>query len=214
MPLYGDLDHVKSMLRPNETTVYGADIDARLALIRQLISAGIENELGRSFGAAVPDTTEIVWGGASDLLLLDRPARAVTSVTVAGTVTGGTVTGGTPYASTLWTFSPYDGTSGLIYGLRLLSGGWWGGVTGAGHPGTPVVVVGDFSDSDNDATVPAEISYIANLLILRTFQRENTGVAGVSGDDGTFSPPLNPWKDPNVVRVLDQYRISTREWVV
>jgi hypothetical protein len=214
MALYGSLSHVQSMLRPNESTAYGADISDRLALIQAAISAQIEADLGRTFGETATDTTELVWAGASDVLLLPRPARSITSVTVGGSVSGGTMTGGTAYASNLWTFSPFDADDETIYGLRLLSGGWWGTTTLYGTPTTPVAIVGDFSDTDSDATVPDDITYAANLLILRTLQRESTGVAGVSGEDGTFQPPLDPWKDPTVRRILDQYRIASRGWAV
>lgn len=214
MALYGSLSHVQSMLRPNETTAYGADITARLTLIRAAVSAQIEADLGRSFGEPATDTTELIWAGASDILLLPRPARSITTVTVGGTVAGGTMTGGTAYANTLWTYAPFDPDDGTIYGLRLLSGGWWGTTTVYGTPGTPVQIVGDFSDTDDDNTVPDDLTYAANLLILRTLQRESTGVAGVSGEDGSFQPPLDPWKDPTVRRILDRYRIASRGWAV
>ena len=214
MPLYGSLAAVTSMMRPNETTAYGADITARLTAIRAAVSAQLESKLGRTFGAIAADTSVLIWAGSSDILLLPRPARSITSVTVAGTVTAGTMTGGTAYATNLWTFAPYDVDDALIYGLRLLSGGWWGSSTISGYPSVPVVVVGDFTDTDDDATVPDDVTYAANVLILRTLQRESTGVAGVSGEDGSFQSPLDPWNDPIVRRAIDRYRLSSRVWAV
>lgn len=206
MPDYGAVVHVKKMLRPNEATAYGADIDDRLAAVQKAVSRRLERELFGTVGAPVPDTTQIVYAGPYPTLVLPVPARAITSVTVDGTVTGGTVTGGTAITSAEYAHDPVD-PYGRVLGLRLLSGGSWGVASAAGTPLTPVVVVGDFTDTGEDATVPDDVTYAANLLILRTFQRENTGVAGVSGEDGSFSPPLDPWKDPFVKGVIAQYRV-------
>jgi hypothetical protein len=206
MPDYGSTDHVKKMLRPNEATAYGADIDARLGAIQKAVSRRLEQELFGTLGATVADTTQIVYAGPYSTLALPIPARAITSVEVGGTVTGGTVTGGLALTSAEWAHDPVD-VNGRILGLRLLSGGGWGVANYAGTPLTPVKIVGDFVSSDDDAGVPDDVTYAANLLILRTFQRENTGVAGVSGEDGTFTPPSDPWKDPMVKGVIAQYRV-------
>lgn len=202
---YGSTTTVKQMMRPSEATSYGADIDARLVAIQKAVSRRLDQEMLVTFGAPVTDTTEIVYAGPGSALILPVPVRTVTSITTGGTVTAGTVTGGTVITSTEYAYDPID-AQGRILGLRLLSGGHWGVADASGVPLTPVVIVGDFTDTDDDSAVPDDVTYIANLLILRTFQRENTGVAGVSGEDGTFTPPSDPWKDPMVKGVIAYYR--------
>jgi len=211
MPLYGSLVLVKQMLAPTMTPDWTADQDAHLASIQSSVSAAIENDLGRTFGAPVSDTTELFFAGSNEVLVFDRAARAVTSVTVGGSVDGRTVTGGTPYASTAWTPYPYDIGRALIYGLRLNAGGW-GADDPDGRPCTPVVVVGDFSDTDADSAVPDDLSDVANFLIAETFKYRGATPAGFIGPDGTVVPIRNPWNDPLVKRTLDAYRVGTRRF--
>src|SRR5438045_1405412 len=149
MALLGDVNQVMKMIRPNEDASYGSDLEARLLPIQTAVSAKLEYELGRTFGTPVTDTTEVMYGGDSSALIFTRPARAITSVTVGGTVAGNVVTGGTLYPSTPWEHYPVDWRTGLIYGIRLIDGSWWGYPDAVG-PAGPVVVVGDFIDSDDD----------------------------------------------------------------
>jgi hypothetical protein len=206
MPDYGDIAQVKKMYRPTENTAYGADIDARLTAIQKAISRDLEYKLFGTIGAPITDTTQLVYAGPYASLILPIPARAITSVTVGGTISGSTITNGTLYTPDMFAFDPID-QQGRILGLRLVSGSGWGWSAPDGTPLVPVQIVGDFTDSDNDTTVPDDVTYAANLLILRTFQRETTGVAGVSGEDGTFAPPSNPWNDPIVKDVIARYRV-------
>lgn len=212
MPLYGSLATVKGMLQPTTTTVWTADQDAQLAGIQASVSGAIEAELGRTFGAPVTDTTQTFAAGDDGVLVFDRPARAITSVTVGGSVAGGIVSGGTPYDPSTWAPYPADPVKGLIYGIRLQSGGWWGVSDEAGRPLTPVVIVADFADSDDDATVPADVTDLANFLIAETFKSRGASPAGFTGPDGSVVPIRNPWTDPLVTRILDAYRISQRAW--
>lgn len=209
MPLYGSIATVKQMLQPTVASPWTADQEAHLAGIQASVSAAIEADLGRTFGAPVADTTELFFAGSNAVVLFDRTARAVTSVAVGGTLDGRTVTGGTPLASTGWTPYPYDGGRGLIYGLRLLGGAGWGSDDPRGRPATPVVVVGDFSDADADAVVPEDLTDVANFLIAETFKYRGASPAGFVGPDGTVVPIRNPWNDPLVKRTLDAYRVGT-----
>jgi hypothetical protein len=204
---YGTVAAVKQKLQPSVDSDWTSDDDARLAALQSAISRLIEDELGRTFGAAVPDTTVTFWAGPSDTLILPVAARSVTSVAVGGTVAGGVVTGGTDYPTSLWTHAIVD-QRGLILGLRLLSGGWWGDVTATGQRGTPVVVVGDFADTDDDAAVPDDITEAANHLIAETFKAQNASPAGFIGPDGSTVPIRNPWKDEVVVRAFAHWRVK------
>lgn len=206
MTVYGDLDQVKKMLRPNTSTTFDADVDARLAAIQYAVSVAIDNKLGRSFGLPVSDTTHLVFAGRSSLLILPTPARVITSVTMGGTVAGSTMTGGTALDSAEWVYDPVDRDTGLIFGLRLLSGGNWGTVDVYNRPITPVKIIGDFATSDEDAVIPEEIGYIADYLTAETFKAENASASGSIGLEGEFVAPRNPWNDMLVKEILDKYR--------
>lgn len=204
MTVYGDLDHVKRMLRPNTSTTFDADVDARLTAIQYAVSVAIDHKLGRSFGGPVSDTTHIVYAGRSSVLILPSPARAITTVTIGGTVAGGTFTGGSALASSQWVYDPVDRDTGLIFGLRLLSG-VWGSVDYFNRPVTPVQIVGDFSTTDDDAVIPEEIGYIANYLTAELFKAENASASGSVGLEGEFVPPRNPWNDGLVKAIMNKY---------
>jgi hypothetical protein len=211
---YGSALAVRKMFRPNEEAITGDDLSDRIQDALTVVSRQIDTALGRTFGQPATDTDVLVWAGSSNVVLLPRPARTITSVSVGGTVSGVTVSDGTVYDSELYAYYPYDPETGLIYGLVLNTGGWWGITNAYGHYSIPVVVTGDFSTTDDDTTVPPDIHYAANLLALRTLQREAVGVAGVSGEDGSFRPPMDPWKDPTVQRIIDTHRVITREWAM
>jgi hypothetical protein len=210
MPEYGDLDHVRKLLRPTATDDLGADDEARLSKIQIAISTLLEYELGRTFGVPVEDTTVTAWAGPGDVLLLPRPARTITTVTVGGTVAGGTVTGGTALVDDYWAHHFVDTETGFIGGLRMLSGGWWGDY----YYQTPVVIVGDFSTTDNDTTIPADLQYAVSWIIAERFKQESASPAGFIGPDGAVMPFRDLFKDEFVKPILDRYRVASRELVV
>lgn len=210
MALLGDVETVKKMIAASGTT-FNANHDDRLLAIQLAVSAALEYELGaRTFGSVVSDTTEILYAGDSPVLLFTRPARAITSVTVGGTITGGTVADGSELASSYWAHDPIAWDTGLILGLRLL-GGNWGYSDAAGRPLTPVTVVGDFIDSDDDAVIPDDVAYAANYLISEQFKKENAGPSGFTGPDGSVMPIRDAWKDPLITRVIAKYRVGARK---
>jgi hypothetical protein len=205
MPIYGDIEAVKRMLRPTDDSVFGDDEDARLEEIQQAVSSAIERKLRRSFGVPAVDTTKLVWGGPFDTLILPVPARSITSVTWNPIIAGGVATGGQVFTSDRYAYDPQDSRTGEIMGLRLLSGLWgWRGPHG--RPAVPVQIIGDFVDSDDDATVPDEITYAVNYLIAETFKNQNAGPGGGIGPDGNVIYPRNPWKDTLVVTALEKHQ--------
>ena len=206
MPLYGDLDHVKRIIRPEEVADMGEDIEERLAAIQAAVSLQLEEACGRTFGDPVADTSLLHWVGPYDTLLLNRPARSITSITTGGTVSGSTMTGGTvtPGSDLVHRYVSRDG---LIHGITSL--GPWPlieppATTLTGYR-TPVLVTGDFGDTDNDADVPADVTYAANILILEQFRRETASPAGFTGPDGSTIPLRNQWNDPMVKAVIAKY---------
>jgi hypothetical protein len=214
MAVLGDLDHVKRMLRPSTSTDFGVDVDERLEAIQVAVSAILEETMGRSFGSETADTTVIVYGGYSPILILPTPARSITSVTVGGTVTGGTVTGGSVYTTSHYAHWNMDTQTGAIHGLRLISGGNWGYTDIHNRPLVPVVVVGDFTSTDSDAIIPDDVQYCANFLIAERFKMESASPAGYIGPDGMTIPIRDAWKDPMVVKIIDRYRADAYEVAV
>ncbi len=200
MTLYGDLDHVKRMLRPDDSTSFNAADDARLTLIQAAVSSTLEQRMGRKFGAPVVDTTHLLYAGRSSVVLLPVPARAITSVTVDGTLIN----------AAWYVADPVDFATGLIWGLRLVSGSLWGWMDAFNRPTTPVSIVGDFTDSDNDAVIPDDVQYIANYLIAERYKVEGASPAGFTGPDGAVVPIRNAWIDPLVKAVVDKYGSQAR----
>lgn len=203
MTVYGDLNHVKRMLRPDPDTTLDEDVDERLALIQVAVSAAMEERMGRSFGATAEDTTYTVYAGASPVLLLPVPARTITSITIDDVVVD----------DTLYVLDPVDYRTQLAWGVRAVSGANWGWNDAANRPLTPVVIVGDFTDSDVDADIPADIQYAANRLIAATFQTEGASPFGGIGPDGEVFRPPDPWKDPLVAEIIKRYRSQARHVV-
>lgn len=199
---YGDSAQIKKMLATTGTT-YSANDDARLDALNATVSLLLEDVLGRSFGAAGPDVTLLHWGGPSDVLLLRRPLRAITTVTVGGTVSGAIMSGGTVYDATMWTPSIVD-QDGLIYALHLLTWGSWGA-------GIPITVTGQWASTDADPDVPADVQYVVNHLVVEHFKSENVTIVT---DDGIVLPRRDPWADPIVLKVIDKYQVSNRELVL
>lgn len=211
MTLYGDLDHVKKMIRPDDVASLGTDVDDRLEAIQAAASLALEEKLGRTFGSPVSDVAEVHWIGPYDTLVLNRPARSITSIQYGGTMSGDTMTGGqTVLAADLYNVvrDPY---TGFIYSIRNAKSAVWSWYADPPYyqtnGKTPVVVTADFADTDNDANVPDDITYAANLLMLRLFQLETASPAGFTGPDGATVPARDPWKDPAVKAVVDKYSI-------
>jgi hypothetical protein len=201
---YGDTAHIRQLL--NLVDDDASSTAERIAALNATVSLIVEDELGRSFGATSTDTTVLFWGADDDVLLLPRPLRAITTVTVGGTVTGATMTGGTVYSTSLWTPSIVDG-DGLIYALRLLSGGWWGA-------GTPVTITGQWAATDADALVPDDLVYAVDYLVAEHFKIEQASPAGFTGPDGATVPIRNPWKADVWLKVKAKYNVSSRELVL
>jgi hypothetical protein len=214
MAQLGDLDHVKAMLRPSPDTELGADVEARLTKIQAAVTAKIERDMGRTFGSVAADTTHLFYAYRSNILILPIPARTITSITVGGTVTGGTVTGGTLLTTADYAHSTVDVRTGAIYALRLLNGAFWGSSDPASRPTVPVVIVGDFTDSDNDAIIPDDVQYIADYLIFERYRYESASNNGGIGPDGFGDDLRDAWKDPMVLAVIGKYRADAYEVAV
>src|SRR6188768_352684 len=117
MPLYGDLALVRKMLRPIDTASLGTDVDARLAAIREAVSLDLEYKLGRTFGVTAVDESVVHWIGPYDTLVLNRPARSITSIQYGGTFSGSSMTGGTTVLGSDLYNAITDPYTGYIYAI-------------------------------------------------------------------------------------------------
>ena len=211
MALLGDLAVVRQMIRADPSWASSADTDARLTLIQKAVTAALEEKCGRTWGTPVADTSHLLWAGAGDALVLPRPARSITAIQVGGTVVGNTMTGGTTYlAAALQNIITNE--DGLVYAVaaNATGTGWWGtaywSTTYRGYDALyPVLVTGDFGDSDAGVVIPDDLTYAATYLIVSQLKIENASPAGFVGPDGATVPVTNPWKSPLVMSVVDKY---------
>lgn len=209
MALLGDVATVARNLRSMPESGLNADATARLTDIRVAVTAFIEERTGRVFGevgapesvavsapsvAAFPGST-----GASSLLILPKAIRTITSVVVGPQWSGSGWTGGTPVAATEYRPALFT-NNGDAMALERIDGLAWSG---------RFVITGTFEDADDDATVPAEITYVANLLIGELFKYEQSSAAAKAGPDGQTLPLKNAVKHPVVAAILDRHAAST-----
>lgn len=215
MPLYGDPAHVLKMLRATPGWDLGTDVDDRLAAIQASVSLALEDKCGRTWGEPdAVDVSRLQWVGPYSMLVLDIPAISITSITTGGTVSGSTMTGGSVTAGADLANRLVD-RDGLITAISYGDTGWdiYGDHNASLAARYPVVVTGRFGNADNDATVPADVEYAANYLMLHEFRQESASPAGFTGPDGAVMPIRNPWKDEQVTRVIDKYSLR-KPWTV
>ena len=206
---YADVALVKKMLRAIPGMETDEDVTARIDALNLAVSLALEEACQRTWGAPVSDTSEIVWVGQGETIILPRPARAITSITYGGTLAGTTMTGGTTVLPADLIYSIVD-RNGLIWGIAGgTSSVWWWNYAYLtpvqSDQRFPVVVTGDFVSSDNDASVPADITYIATYMVVERLKVEKASSFGQIGPDGDVLPVRDVFADPLVKRVIDKY---------
>ena len=210
MPAYGDVALIRKMIRAVPGMETDEDVNARIDALNLAVSSALEEACERTWGSPVADTTEIVWVGPADTIILPRPARSITSITYGGTVTGTTMTGGTTVLATSL-YYPIVDRNGLIYAIRGNASNvwWWNWELVSDSPYSdkvPVVVTGDFVSSDNDTTVPDDVKYIASYMVVERLKVEKSSTAFGIGPAGEIVPVRDVFNDPLVKRVIDKYR--------
>ena len=196
-----DIDTVKTILE-----ITGTTHDARLALLNEVVSRELEAVLGLRSGSAW-GTVEADYAvtmlppGTSDTLILPRPVRSVTSITVDGTA----LVAGTDYE--------LGGERGAFYGALYrrptatsgwLMTGWPSGYSSLWYG--EVVITGQWADQ-GQATVDPLIIEAANVLVAGYFRKDGAQDGEVSGPDGLTYRPGNPWNDARVKRLLELYGV-------
>jgi hypothetical protein len=207
---YGDPALIRKMIRAVPSMETDEDVDARIAALNSAVSSALEEACERTWGAPVADTTEIVWVGPGDTIVLPRPARTITSITYGGTVTGATMTSGTVVDDSEL-YYPIVDRNGLVYAIRsnTASVWWWNWAyltPSAYYPQTPVAITGDFTSSDNDTTVPDDITYIASYMVVERLKVEKSSTSFGIGPAGEIVPVRDVFADPLVKRIIDKYK--------
>jgi hypothetical protein len=207
---YGDPALIRKMIRAVPSMETDEDVDARIAALNSAVSSALEEACERTWGTPVADTTEIVWVGPGDTIVLPRPARTITSITYGGTVTGATMTGGTVVDDSEL-YYPIVDRNGLVYAIRsnTASVWWWNWAyltPSAYYPQTPVAITGDFTSSDNDTTVPEDITYIASYMVVERLKVEKSSTSFGIGPAGEIVPVRDVFNDPLVKKIIDKYR--------
>lgn len=207
MALLGDLEAVERNLRATPDSKLNTDAAARLEDIQKAVTSYIEERTGRSFGAIgapesvaieAPERYSLARGsfGASDLLILPKAIRAITSVVQNPTWTGAGWTGGFTFGPTLYRPAMFT-KSGDAMALQLVDAGAWYG---------RFVITGTWEDTDDDAIVPDDITYVANLLIADLFKYEQSSTASQAGPEGQTLRLRDSTKNPVVCEILDKYQ--------
>lgn len=199
MPDYGSTTAVKQLIQASTASTFDAAEEARIAALLKTVSRLIEHETGRTFGTgATAESVVVAAPGVSDVLVLPKGVRAVTSVTVDPAWNGSGWTGGTVLVPA--DYRPvYIDRTGEALALQSANGGYWYGT---------VLVAGTWADTDADSSVPDDITYVANRIVAEVFKAEKASGAGTLGPDGVGLIPLkNMFKDPIVVKTLDHWRI-------
>lgn len=214
MALYGDLEHVKKMIRAETTWTVSDDADDRLDLIQSAVSLAIEEQCGCTFGASTADTSELHWVGSDGVVLLNKPARSITSLRYGGTMSGSTMTGGTTITSDDLVNVIASDNDGLIYAIAHNTIFGFGGFTNRYSSRytakVPVIITGDFATTDSDNTVPDDITYAATRLIAEVWKEEQQSTSGLIDQDGNIVSTRNPFNLPMVKKALDKYSVKRR----
>lgn len=214
MALYGSVDGIKRLLRSVDGSVFGADAEARIAILRSVASSWLEHEIGRTFGAGgggsqtLTVSTNPDAAGLYTLLLLPKGARSITQVVERPTWNGSAWTGGLALAGNVWRLDLIQQT-GEALALRRIDGiGWYGTYR----------VAGTWEDAgasvDGSGTVPAEIDYAANYVAAELFKKEQASPAGQIGPDGAILPLRDVLQDPLVQAIVTKWKASESAVIV
>jgi hypothetical protein len=195
--LLGDLNHVRAMLLPHEHSALGPDRERRLEMLQAAVTAMLEQKCGRTWGEDAEEVTVTVYGGASDQLVLPRPMRSISAITVDGVeLEEGT-----------WTPYPVSAETGHIYGVHRLDGLLWGYQWSAHYGTFAATITGHYAEGEDGEEIPADVQYAADYLIAELYKAE-AATGGVIGPDGAAMELRDPWKSTIVKDVIDRYAVG------
>lgn len=179
---YADLARVQTIL--GTTTEPDA---ATFAALNAVASRELERACGvESFGTAAADQAVTLYPTAgSDVLVLDRPVRSVTSLTVNDTVI-------TAYRL-IWRTG-----QGSYLGITTTDGTLWGGT---------VAITGQWGDMPGGEALD-EVIEATSILVAGYYRKDRASDGEVSGPEGFTFRPSNPWNDERVKRTVQRYKAA------
>jgi hypothetical protein len=201
MATYGSAAAVERLLESSDDDTLTVDELARVNELLPVVSAIIETETGAMFGSNTPETV-LVSAEAGNVLFLPKGIRTVTSIAEGPTWSGTAWTGGTQLPTTSY-YVRALATSGAYRQIVRTDGGWFGdyAITGLWE--------------DKVVTVPDDITYAANYAAAEIYKKQKAApgrFASAGGETVLFRQ--FPFKDDEIKRILDRWRVGPCAWAV
>ena len=173
-----------------------ADRIARIHDLNELLSRGLDEQCGRTFGGGtVPPETRETDAYRTELLVLPWGAVSIASIATGGSWDGSTFTGQTALAAADWRPWNVD-REGRIWAVKRLNG-WWDG---------QYRITGVWADNPG-GTVPNDVVTLVTYLVENHDLLFRTSAAGLEGPDENGIRPLNPWSLQISKLLIAKYRV-------
>lgn len=197
MPTYGSAAAVKTVLRADTSSTFNADQEARITALLSLASAYVEEQTGAQFGVSTAETIAVDSSlDDGEMLWLPKGIRSVSSIIESPTWNGTTWTGGTTIATSSYRLtSKVDSQS--IYRTITRTDGSWSGLC---------VITGVWEDQY--PTVPDDITWVVNNVVVELFKKQQASPAGQVGPDGSVIPLRNVFAQTEVQAVIYKYLVQ------
>ena len=197
MPTYGTANAVKAVLRADTSSTFNADQDTRITALLALASAYIEEQTGAQFGVSSSETIVVEPDGRDGpVLFLPKGIRSVTSITENPDWSGSAWTGGTALTTSDYRVSG-KATGQNFFRTITHTDGVWSGL---------YVIVGVWEDQY--PTVPDDITWVANTVVVELFKKQQASPAGQIGPDGSVIPLRDVFKQTEIAAVISKYRVG------
>lgn len=195
MPTYGSANAVKAVLRADVSSTFNADQESRITTLLALASQYVESQTGAQFGVSSSETLVIETGlDSGDVLYLPKGIRSVTSITENPTWSG-SWSGGSAITSATYRLSG-KATGQTFYRTITRTDGGWGGL---------YVIVGVWEDQY--PTVPDDVTWAVNTVVVELFKKQQASPAGQIGPDGSVIPLRDVFQQTEISSVIDRYRV-------
>jgi hypothetical protein len=197
MPTYGSANAVKAVLRADVTSTFNADQDTRITALLALASNYIESQTGAQFGVSASETIVIDtdWENG-ETLFLPKGIRSVTSITE-NPSWAGSWTGGTAVTSATYRLTGKASGQSFYRTITRTDGSWAGNY----------VIIGVWEDQY--PTVPDDVTWAVNTVVVELFKKQQASPAGQIGPDGSIIPLRDVFQQTEIRTVVDRYRVGS-----